>query len=238
MEGRDTGQPSRPAVDLEILPAWGAVVTLRGEHDLSTVAELDNALARALQQARVLVDLSSLRIHRFHDHQVAARGLCAAARLGRSVRARDPARGASSRAPRATDPPARGHAHPLVTRGRYRAYSGGVNQPGGAAREGRRGRPAPLRIGLPGARQKRAPPRSRVIARAASRTCTTRSGRGSRFAYSRSTAPATPIAPVASLRRSKIGAAIDASPMMASSRSSRRPVSEPRRARVRGRRAS
>ena len=58
MEGRDTGQPSRPAVDLEILPAWGAVVTLRGEHDLSTVAELDNALARALQQARVLVDLS------------------------------------------------------------------------------------------------------------------------------------------------------------------------------------
>lgn len=59
MEGRDTGQPSRPAVDLEIQPAWGAVVTLRGEHDLSTVAELDNALARALQQARVLVDLST-----------------------------------------------------------------------------------------------------------------------------------------------------------------------------------
>jgi anti-anti-sigma factor len=59
MEGRDTGQPSRPAVDLEILPAWGVVVTLRGEHDLSTVAELDNALARALQQARVLVDLST-----------------------------------------------------------------------------------------------------------------------------------------------------------------------------------
>ena len=55
MEGRDTGQPSRPAVDLEIQPAWGAVVTLRGEHDLSTVAELDNALARALQQAWVLV---------------------------------------------------------------------------------------------------------------------------------------------------------------------------------------
>jgi anti-anti-sigma factor len=58
MEGRDAGQPSKPEVDLEILPAWGAVVALRGEHDLSTDAELGRAFARALQHARVLVDLS------------------------------------------------------------------------------------------------------------------------------------------------------------------------------------
>jgi anti-anti-sigma factor len=58
MEGRDAGQPSRPAVDLEILPAWGAVVTLRGEHDLSTDSELARALAQALRHARVLLDLS------------------------------------------------------------------------------------------------------------------------------------------------------------------------------------
>ena len=58
MEGSDAGQPSKPAVDLEILPAWGAVVTLRGEHDLSTDAELGRAFAQALRHARVLVDLS------------------------------------------------------------------------------------------------------------------------------------------------------------------------------------
>jgi anti-anti-sigma factor len=58
MEGRDTGQPSRPAVDLEILPASGVVVSLRGEHDLSTDAELGQALEQALRQDRVLVDLS------------------------------------------------------------------------------------------------------------------------------------------------------------------------------------
>jgi anti-anti-sigma factor len=58
MEGRDAGQPSRPAVDLEILPGSGAVVSLHGEHDLSTDAELGQALAQALRQDRVLVDLS------------------------------------------------------------------------------------------------------------------------------------------------------------------------------------
>jgi anti-anti-sigma factor len=58
MEGSDAGQPSKPAVDLEILPTWGAIVTLRGEHDLSTDAELGRAFAQALHRTRVLVDLS------------------------------------------------------------------------------------------------------------------------------------------------------------------------------------
>ena len=60
MEGRE-GQPSRPAVEVEILPAWGAVLTLRGEHDLSTESELAAALGQSLRQARVLVDLSECR---------------------------------------------------------------------------------------------------------------------------------------------------------------------------------
>jgi anti-sigma B factor antagonist len=58
MEGRDAGRPARPAVELEILPGWGAVVSLRGEHDLSTDAELGRTLTQALGHARVMVDLT------------------------------------------------------------------------------------------------------------------------------------------------------------------------------------
>jgi anti-anti-sigma factor len=47
-----------PAVRLELLAPEIAVVTLSGEHDLSSKEEVGTALARACAQRQVLVDLS------------------------------------------------------------------------------------------------------------------------------------------------------------------------------------
>jgi anti-anti-sigma factor len=57
-DSRESPRPSRPAIVVETLSDWVAVVTLRGEHDLGTKTELSGALARACERPRVLVDLS------------------------------------------------------------------------------------------------------------------------------------------------------------------------------------
>ena len=52
------GEPAPGTVALERPAPGAAIVTLRGEHDLSTRAEISDALARVGNEAHVLVDLS------------------------------------------------------------------------------------------------------------------------------------------------------------------------------------
>jgi anti-sigma B factor antagonist len=55
----DDDDVTRPAVRLELLAPEIAVVTLSGEHDLSSKEELGTVLARAGAQRHLLVDLSA-----------------------------------------------------------------------------------------------------------------------------------------------------------------------------------
>jgi anti-anti-sigma factor len=50
-------RPARGAAALELHPPSVVIVTLRGEHDLDTKAELVAALAQASEHPKVLVDL-------------------------------------------------------------------------------------------------------------------------------------------------------------------------------------
>lgn len=51
-------QPAAPAVEVEFPQPGIAIVTLRGEHDLSSKQRLNEALAKASARPNVLVDLS------------------------------------------------------------------------------------------------------------------------------------------------------------------------------------
>jgi anti-anti-sigma factor len=54
----DGTAPAQPSIEVEPLADEVAVVTLRGEHDLSTTLQLSAALEAACARPRVLVDLS------------------------------------------------------------------------------------------------------------------------------------------------------------------------------------
>lgn len=53
----DRAQP-RPTAEVDSVADEVAIVTVRGEHDLSTQSELERALAQAGRRRHVLVDLS------------------------------------------------------------------------------------------------------------------------------------------------------------------------------------
>jgi anti-anti-sigma factor len=61
VEGRSEQRSPKPAVQLEILPGIGAVVTLRGEHDISTEPMLGEVLSRACGHGHALVDFGECR---------------------------------------------------------------------------------------------------------------------------------------------------------------------------------
>jgi anti-anti-sigma factor len=54
----DGTAPAQPSIEVEPLSDEVAIVTLRGEHDLSTTPQLSAALEAACARPRVLVDLS------------------------------------------------------------------------------------------------------------------------------------------------------------------------------------
>jgi anti-anti-sigma factor len=59
MKARERNGTAPPAVEVEIhAQVETAIVTLRGEHDVHTQPSVSEALARATEHARVLVDLS------------------------------------------------------------------------------------------------------------------------------------------------------------------------------------
>src|SRR3954453_21902111 len=94
------GDPAPRTVSLERHSPAVAIVTLRGEHDLATRAEINAALARAGGEADVLVDLSDCS---FIDSSVigARRGVPGIRGAGPPAGARDPARGRRDPARRA-----------------------------------------------------------------------------------------------------------------------------------------